>query len=137
MHICTRMSFFTTVHPTYYCNNCINRTYTIQYFLNIVLLLPHSLHFISLITTTKTYTCTFYILSYLHFLPQLLLVPILLILHIYFLLYISIYLFTYSTLHMHILCTFLLFCTSGWMLNCTSLPQYSVLCAMTIKLNLI
>src|SRR4029434_2382423 len=54
--------FFTTVHPTYYCNNCINRTYTLQYFLNIVLLIPHSLPFISLITTTNTYTCTFYIL---------------------------------------------------------------------------
>src|SRR4029434_4725931 len=42
----------------------------------------------------------------------------------HFLLYIYIYVFTYSTLHMHILCTFLLFCTSGWMLNCISLSRY-------------
>ena len=61
---------------------------------------------------------------------------ILFILHIYFLLYIS-YLFIYSTLHMHILCT----CTAilhFWLdAELHFVVSVLVLCAMTIKLNLI
>src|SRR4029434_1150175 len=96
----------------------LHHTITLYYY--------YLIHFISfhLLPPLIPTPALFIYLSYLHFLPQLLLVPILFISHIYFLLYIYIYLFTYSTLHMHILCTFLLFCTSGWMLNCISLAQY-------------
>src|SRR4029434_546700 len=79
----------------------------------------------------------FIYLSYLHFLSQLLLVPILFILHIYFLLYISIYLFTYSTLRMHILCTLIAILHFWLDAKLHFVVSVLVLCAMTIKLNLI
>src|SRR4029434_6055409 len=91
-------------------------------------------HFISLITTTNTYSCTLHILIIPTLLTSIAAIIVPITVHIaYLFLTVHIYLFTYYTLHMHIL--FLLFCTSGWMLNCIPLP--TVLCAMTIKLNLI
>src|SRR4029434_2456335 len=127
--------FFTTVHPTYYCNNCINRTYTLQYFLKIVLLIPHSLPFISLITTTNTYTCTFYILIISTLPTSTAASPNSVHITYLFLLYIYIYLFTYSTLHMHILCTFAIL--HFWLdAKLDFVASVLVLCAMTIKLNL-
>ena len=113
-HLIHVIFFFTTVHPTYYCNNCINRTYTLQYFLNIVLLTPHSLKFHLLPPLILT-PALFIYLSYLHFLPQLLLVPILFISHIYFF---CTYIFIYSLTPLYI-CTYsALFCYFALLVGC-------------------
>ena len=102
------------------------------------------IHFISFITTTNTYTCTFYILiSTLLTSIAAILVPItvhiaypFLTVHIaYLFLTVHIYLFTYYTLHMHILCTFAIL--HFWLdAKLDFVASVLVLCAMTIKLNL-
>src|SRR4029434_8428490 len=88
-------------------------------------------------TIICTYTSTLYIpISHLHYSLLLLLMFLLFILHIYFLLNIS-HLFTYSTLHMHILCTFTAFLHFWLDAKLHFVVLVLVFCAMTIKLNLI
>ena len=104
---------------------------------NIVLLLPHSLHFISLITTTNTYTCTFYILIISTLLTSTAASPnsvhityLFLTVHIY--LFIHLLHFTYAhTLHFFAILHFWLDAKLHFVVSVL------VLCAMTIKLNLI
>src|SRR4029434_8199059 len=93
-------------------------------------------HFISLITTTSTYTCTLHILIIPTLLTSIAAILVPITVHIaYLFLTVHIYLFTYYTLHMHILCTFAIL--HFWLdAKLDFVASVLVLCAMTIKLNL-